>query len=383
MKTRVLTLSACIIFFAVCVFAREGSIIKVDKIQICVSVEDREPVGTGQNFTEDVYRLYCFTSLRSNQDNTSISHVWYYNDKEMSNVELGIHAKTWRTWSSKRILKGWTGEWRVDVLSHLGEVLASKEFRIYQQVEPVQEYVPEVGQGGKDVVWVPTSQVLVDEMIDIAKVTPEDYVIDLGSGDGRIVITAAKLGARALGIEYNPYMVELSRQNAAEEGVSDKATFAEADIFKTDFSEATVITMFLLDELNYKLRPKILDLKPGTRIVSNTFDMGEWNADKVVTVDNDDCFRYCTAYLWIVPAKVGGTWELPQGELTLEQNFQMITGTLRSGRETAPIDGKMIGDQISFTADGRQYTGMVRGDEMEVETNDGRNTRWSAIRSVR
>src|SRR5918992_5999257 len=132
-------------------------------------------------------------------------------------------------------------------------------------------YEPSVGQEGKDVVWVPTPQVLVDKMLDMAKVTPSDYVIDLGSGDGRTVITAAKRGARAHGIEYNRDMVELSKRNAEKEGVSGKATFAQADLFKSDFSQASVITMFLLPDINLKLRPKILDLKPGTRVVSNSF----------------------------------------------------------------------------------------------------------------
>src|SRR5512134_820118 len=147
-----------------------------------------------------------------------------------------------------------------------------------------QEFQPEVGQAGKDVVWVPTPQALVDKMLDMAKVTPKDYVIDLGSGDGRTVITAAKRGSKALGIEYNPDMVELSTRTAAKEGVSDKASFVKADLFESDFSQAQVISMFLLSSINLKLRPKILDLKPGTRIVSNTFDMGEWKPDETAKV---------------------------------------------------------------------------------------------------
>ncbi|HEY6363456.1 MAG TPA: class I SAM-dependent methyltransferase, partial [Candidatus Binatia bacterium] len=177
------------------------------------------------------------------------------------------------------------------------------------QAQPAKDdYKPRVGQEGKDVIWVPTPQELVDKMLDMAKVTPKDYVIDLGSGDGRTVITAAKRGARALGIEYNPDMVELSKHNAAKEGVSDRANFVKADLFESDFSEATVITMFLLPGINIRLRPKILDLKPGTRIVSNSFTMGEWAADEEGTVKNG-CASYCTALLWIVPAKVEGTWQ--------------------------------------------------------------------------
>ncbi|MGE5217685.1 MAG: SAM-dependent methyltransferase [Chloroflexota bacterium] len=232
------------------------------------------------------------------------------------------------------------------------------------QAQPAKEFQPEVGQAGKDVVWVPTPQALVDKMLDMAKVTPKDYVIDLGSGDGRTVITAAKRGAKALGIEYNPNMVELSKRNAAKEGVSDRATFVKADLFESDFSKAQVITMFLLPSINIKLRPKILDLKPGTRIVSNSFDMEDWKPDETAQVEG--CTNWCTAYLWIVPAKVAGTWKLSQGELTLKQSFQMINGTLKNGNAVSPINGKLNGDQISFSAAGTQYTGHVNGNSMEV-----------------
>jgi precorrin-6B methylase 2 len=221
-------------------------------------------------------------------------------------------------------------------------------------------------------------------MLDMAKVTPNDYVIDLGSGDGRTVITAAKRGARALGIEYNPDMVELSKRNAAKEGVSDKASFAKADLFESDFSKATVITMFLLPDINLKLRPKILDLKPGTRIVSNSFTMGEWTADQTTAAsETEGCQSYCTAYLWIVPAKTEGTWQLPQGEITLRQSFQMITGTLKSGNSTATItNGRLYGDQISFTAAGAQYSGRVNGNAIEGTVKSGGNSsKWNATRS--
>ncbi|MGH7844159.1 MAG: class I SAM-dependent methyltransferase [Candidatus Binatia bacterium] len=227
-----------------------------------------------------------------------------------------------------------------------------------------QEYQPQVGQEGKDVIWVPTPQPVVEKMLDMAKVTAKDYVIDLGSGDGRTVITAAKRGSRALGIEYNPDMVELSKRNAAKEGVGDKATFVKADLFASDFSQADVITMFLLPTINISLRPKILDLKPGTRVVSNSFDMGEWKADETARVTSG-CSGYCTAYLWIVPAKVEGSWRLPQGELTLKQTFQMISGTLQSGNLATSITGRLNGGQINFTAGGAQYTGRVSGNSME------------------
>jgi len=253
---------------------------------------------------------------------------------------------------------------------------------VFAQAQPAKEpYQPQVGQEGKDVVWVPTPQALVDKMLDMAKVTPKDYVIDLGSGDGRTVITAAKRGARALGIEYNPDMVELSKRNAANEDVSDKANFVKADLFESDFSEATVITMFLLPEINLKLRPRILDLKPGTRIVSNTFTMGEWTADETATA-SDGCNSYCTALLWIVPAKAQGTWHLPQGELTLKQNFQLISGTLKSGSQSMPItNGRLGGDQISFSAGGAEYTGRVSGNAIEGTVKSGAsNSKWNATR---
>ncbi len=243
------------------------------------------------------------------------------------------------------------------------------------------DYQPQVGQEGKDVIWVPTPQALVDKMLDMGKVTAQDYVIDLGSGDGRTVITAAKRGAKALGIEYNPDMVELSKRNAAKEGVSDRASFVKADLFESDFSQATVITMFLLPDINLKLRPKILNLKPGTRIVSNSFTMGDWAADDTV-IAKDGCISYCTAYLWIVPAKVEGSWKLEDGELSLKQTYQVVSGTLRRGASTVQIaNGKLNGDQILFNAAGSLYTGRVRGDAMEGTISSGGN--WKATRAAK
>jgi len=245
-----------------------------------------------------------------------------------------------------------------------------------------QDYQPEVGQSGKDVVWVPTPQALVDKMLDLGRVTAADYVIDLGSGDGRTVITAAKRGARALGIEYNPDMVALSQRNAVKEGVTGKATFMKADLFESDFSQATVITMFLLPDINLKLRPKILGLKPGTRIVSNSFTMGEWQHDRSVqATESEGCQSYCTAYLWIVPANADGSWKLPDGELTIKQSFQMITGTLRAGGKETAIKGRLSGDQISFKAGNAQYSGRVdaNGIKGTVKAGSG-TTEWSAAR---
>ena len=229
-------------------------------------------------------------------------------------------------------------------------------------------YEPTVGQEGKDVVWVPTPQVVVDKMLDMAKLTPKDFVMDLGSGDGRTVITAAKRGARAMGVEYNPEMVELSKRNAQKEGVTDRVSFVKADLFETDFSKATVITMFLLPDINLKLRPKILDLKPGTRVVSNSFTMGDWQADQTVELSSaQGCNNsWCTALLWIVPAKVAGTHKIPQGELTLKQQFQMLSGTLRAEGKTFAVKGKVNGEELTFTANGREYRGRMNGKQLEL-----------------
>ena len=228
-------------------------------------------------------------------------------------------------------------------------------------------FQPQIGQPGKDVVWVPTPQELVDKMLQMANVTSKDYVIDLGSGDGRTVISAAKLGATALGIEYNPDMVELSKGNAAQAGVSDKATFMKADLFESDFSKATVITMFLLPDINLRLRSKLLDLKPGTRIVSNTFTMDDWEADGTVTLESG-CTSWCTAYLWIIPAKVEGKWSIPDGEINITQKYQTIAGTLISAGKPTPISGKLNGSAISFHAGQTDYEGQVEGDAILVSS---------------
>ena len=233
---------------------------------------------------------------------------------------------------------------------------------------PAANYEPSVGQAGKDVVWVPTSDVLVEKMLDMAKVTPKDFVMDLGSGDGRTVIAAAKRGARAMGIEYNPDMVALSKQNAEHEGVAARATFVKADLFKTDFSRATVITMFLLPDINLKLRPAILALKPGTRVVSNTFSMAEWKADETATLEPESgCNSWCTALLWIVPARVAGSYSLPQGELELKQEFQMLSGTLKTEGKTFALQGRMRGEEVTFRAGGRQYRGRMNGTQLELK----------------
>jgi len=249
-----------------------------------------------------------------------------------------------------------------------------------------QQYQPTVGQEGKDVVWVPTPEELVQAMLDLAKVGSTDYVIDLGSGDGRIVIAAAKRGARALGIEYNPDMVELSKGNAAKEGVSDRANFMCADIFETDFSRATVLTLYLLPDLNIKLRPKILDLKPGTRVVSHAFSMGDWEADQTVSIEER------TAFLWIVPAKVAGTWTWNTAsggaQLTLRQTYQKVEGELKIDGRGLPLKTvKLEGDEISVTAGGSgpvmwEYAGHANGNSIDgtAKLNGQPGVKWHAER---
>jgi SAM-dependent methyltransferase len=257
-----------------------------------------------------------------------------------------------------------------------------------------QEYQPQVGQAGKDVVWVPTPEALVERMLKMAQVTAKDYVIDLGSGDGRTVIMAVqKFGATALGIEYNPDMVAISVKAAEKAGVSDKAKFIKADIFETDFSKASVITMYLLPALNVKLRPKLLDMRPGTRIVSHAFNMEDWQPDQTATVEGRD------AFLWIVPAKVQGNWALSvpagnggeQWQIALTQNFQKLSGTAKLGDRSYPLtETRLRGPEVAFAfVDGngikRQFSGRAAGDKMEGTTaaQGGAKVNWTATRGGR
>ena len=240
-------------------------------------------------------------------------------------------------------------------------------------------FEPRPGQPGKDVVWVPTPPELVEKMLDMAKVTPQDIVIDLGSGDGRNVIAAAKRGARAIGFEYNPEMVAISRRLAQEAGVSDRATFVEGDMFEADISQATVLALFLLPSNLDKLMPKFIALKPGTRMVNNTFAVTGWEPDATEKVEGS-CTSWCTALLNIVPARVAGTWRTGMGALTLTQEFQMVSGTLGT---TALSGGRMYGDQITFTAGDTQYSGRVSGDRIDgTATSGSRSETWSATRST-
>lgn len=243
-----------------------------------------------------------------------------------------------------------------------------------------KEFEPTVGQPGKDVVWVPTPEPMVEKMLDLAGVTPQDFVVDLGSGDGRNVIAAAKRGARSLGVEYNPDMVDLSKRNAEKAGVGEKAQFVKGDMYEADFSKANVLALFLLPSNLLQLRAKFLELRPGSRIVSNTFFIEEWPPDQTVAVD--DCTSWCTAILYIVPAKVGGTWRMPQGELTLNQKYQMVTGTLMSQGKPVEVTGKLNGENITFTAGAQEFKGKLRGTALEgtVSTKGGASSSWSATK---
>jgi SAM-dependent methyltransferase len=242
-------------------------------------------------------------------------------------------------------------------------------------------FVPQIGQEGKDVVWVPTSPELVEAMLDLAGVTTQDFVIDLGSGDGRNVIAAAKRGARGLGVEFNPDMVALSRRLAAEAGVADRARFVEGDMYEADLSNATVLALFLLPQNLDRLKDKFLALPPGTRIVMNTFTATGWDADETFQVPN--CTSWCSALLHIVPARVAGTWQADGGQLVLSQEFQQVTGTwARAGAEPITVTGRLRGEAVTFDAAGRTYTGRVEGERITGTTTgpDGVARTWTATR---
>jgi SAM-dependent methyltransferase len=264
--------------------------------------------------------------------------------------------------------------------------LAAMAFAATAQAQSEKkDFQPQVGQAGKDVIWVPTPDDLVERMLRMAQTTPNDFVVDLGSGDGRTVIAAAKrFGARALGIEYNPEMVDLSTRNAAREGVTAKAKFVRGDIFETDFSQATVVTMYLLPGLNVKLRPRILDMKPGTRVVSHQFNMDDWQPDETTNLDGR------RAYFWLVPARVQGNWRVQSGgdawDLALEQKYQVLEGSVKLGAINAGLrETRLKGEKVDFAfvdAAGvkREFTGRVSGDTMEgtVKSENGAEARWTA-----
>ena len=261
-------------------------------------------------------------------------------------------------------------------------MLAAGQLFSQQKQQANKEFEPEVGQEGKDVVWVPTPQALVDKMLELADANAGDLLVDLGSGDGRTVITAAKRGIKAIGVEFNPDMVALSYKNAEKEGVKGKIEFVNGDLFEYDFSKATVVTMFLLPDINLRLRPQILEMKPGTRIVTNTFTMGDWIPDDTARAEDESTY-WNTAYLWIVPAKVEGRWKLqPSGEIVFLQEFQMVKGEIiTGGRKETISEGKIRGEEITFTAGNVVYKGKIRGNTIEGTADNGKNvTKWTATR---
>jgi precorrin-6B methylase 2 len=248
-----------------------------------------------------------------------------------------------------------------------------------------KSYEPQVGQAGKDVIWVPTPDEVVDRMLTMAQVTKDDLVYDLGAGNGKIAIAAAKkFGARAVGIEYNPEMARYAQASVVAAGVTARAQIQQGDIFATDFSHATVVTMYLLPGLNMKLRPTLLAMRPGTRVVSHSFTMEDWEADEVSSMDGR------RAYFWVVPANVNGGWALETGsekdELVFEQRFQKIEGTVGLGHTQAGLrDARLHGAAISFAwVDGRgvlrSYAGRVNGGRMEGswKGDNGTEGRWVA-----
>jgi len=274
------------------------------------------------------------------------------------------------------------------ILPALAAVLFATAPAAYAQQK---DFKPHVGQQGKDVVWVPTPDEVVERMLNMAQTKPEDYVIDLGAGDGKIAIAAAKkFGARALGIEYNPDMAALAQRNARAAGVLGKAQIVQGDIFVNDFTQATVLTMYLLPSLNMKLRPQILAMRPGTRVVTHAFNMEDWEADESSDVDGR------RVYLWIVPANVAGRWAMELSgaggseklSLNLEQKFQKIEGVAYLGSTLAGLrDPRLSGFRISFAyvdnhSVRRDFTGRVTGSAMEgsFRADGGAEGRWTATR---
>jgi SAM-dependent methyltransferase len=246
-----------------------------------------------------------------------------------------------------------------------------------QASEPFEPYS---GQPGKDVIWVPTPPALVEKMLDMAGVTAQDYVIDLGSGDGRNIIAAARRGARGLGVEFNPDMVALSQRIAAQQGVADRAKFVQGDMFEADISRATVLALFLLPDNLRRLKPKFLGLRPGSRVVTNGYEIDGWEAEEVGKVGGD-CTSWCTAYLYLVPANVAGTWRLPEGKLRLQQDYRRLSGTLSANGRTYEIaDARLSGDRITFSAGMARYEGKVNGNAMSGRVSGSMSGQWKAVR---
>ena len=264
-----------------------------------------------------------------------------------------------------KFLKSW--------LLLIGLALSFQSFAQFPSDSGDDQYQPRLGQEGKDVIWMPTGNDLVNLMLKTAKVGPSDLVYDLGAGDGKIAIAAAKnFGARAVGIEFNPEMAALAQRNAKRAGVGDRVTIINGDIFKEDFSKATVVTLYLLPDLNLRLRPTILKMKPGTRVVSHAFTMGDWEPDQELDVGS-------RGFYWVVPANVAGEWSLNgiessnKATLSLTQHYQNIAGNITIGNKSQPLlKAKLQGDRLSFSYIGRKNTlhnisGKVTGNEFRGE----------------
>jgi SAM-dependent methyltransferase len=238
---------------------------------------------------------------------------------------------------------------------------------------------PKEGDPGKDVVWIASPRDMVEKMLDMARVTPQDYVIDLGSGDGRNVIAAAKRGARAVGVEYNPELVDVARRAAAAAGVADKATFTQGDMFEADISKATVMILFLIPDNLRRLDAKFRALQPGTRIVSNTYEIAGWHPEQ--TDRTAPCMTWCVATLYTVPAPVAGVWRTADAELTLEQDLQLIFGNYETAGIGVRIEGgRLHGNTIQFTVNDVVYEGLVNGDTMEGIAKGRTTHAWKATR---
>jgi len=283
-----------------------------------------------------------------------------------------------------------------DIARASGAVLAAVSLFASASALAAENIAPKVGQPGKDVIWVPTPERAVERMLTLAHVGPDDFLIDLGSGDGRIVIAAAQRhGARGYGVDLNPDLVQLAEQRARQAGVSERVKFSVSDIFETDLRSASVITLYLLPELNMRLRPALLKLRPGTRIVANAFDLGEWEADAI------DTSTASTLRLWVVPAPVAGRWswslqsngKSQHFELDMNQQFQRISGVVTLGQQRLRLrNPKLQGDAISFVLLEQQranygvrsdYFGRVKGNRIEGEVTSsetGKPIKWIAFR---
>lgn len=269
-------------------------------------------------------------------------------------------------------------------------VHAAGDSRAASRADCEREFQPEYAQSGKDVIWIPTRDALVAKMLRMAATKSTDVVVDLGSGDGKIPIAAARdFGATARGVEFDPRMVRLARCYAKAEGVSDRVTFVEGDIFATDFADATVVTLYLLPSLNMRLRPKLLALRPGTRIVSHDYGLEDWEPDE------QDVTLSGRALYWMVPARVHGRWTFGEDggaakfDANLEQSFQHLGGTVRVGGDERRLARTRIrGDAIELRFRGerdvaRELQGIAAADRIELTERDGRRTRrWIGTRAA-